>query len=965
MVQQQAQQLQQMTKVLEGVQKDVRRTVSVMQYNILASYLGKNTQPWFLYGADIDAEERAKIFACFNERRPDGTPKHAWPDYVTGILSAEEIAEVERYDAFFRWDFRRQKLLEQIGIMDPDVLSLVELDDHEFFADCLSDEWDSVFRKRPRASSADGCGIFWRKSKFEKLASEGFDMVDGNDDKGREKRDRSCVMVLLKWRVANQHILPLVVVSTHLAKDPYNKAQTAIRVRQVTQIMASLTEFTAKHQARHCPVVLLGDLNARHFGEIRGIARTVWQIKGEPVHKFLWGATDVNTGPTSVTKARHCRIDVVQYLSSHMEAASAQTTSHGITQKRSASGQVLDVLPVPKLDPGEAALTARHWHLTDTCCHCNVTTITTLPGRGTRSAAHRAAQSFPLPEYADWYLRLARAKVAKQFHTVIFVWHLRATYAHLLSHTIRVRCYHVSASAMASHTLQWIQRHAKDRWVQRAHEQMYRSRAAFKLKQLDAQFKFLNRSSVVLDLGCYAGGWSQVALQRTAGHRGGALVIGVDKVMMEPLEGQQFVQGDIDHAATMRQVESLLCGRQATVVLSDLAPKMIGNSIDDHLASVELSKGALRWALKFLRAEGWFVAKVFAGGALDGFKAQLAEHFAKAACCEHLTCPNSQAEGLEERERGGLPRLLGLSWPALRQNPLSKKAAAAGSQLKVMLDLEEASLPRWAFGRFRVIPNAEHPSDHFPVFVTFILKDGYEKHRDCARAWLECVAGREKVHPLTDEELRDAFEFFDRDRQECIHRRDLEEACLDLRCNFHVDVPKLLVDCFPNKQISFQNFLRAYEASLRSDRLRAVGDLECAFRYFAGEKESIEVDTLEAAFREITPISFSDEEVKDMIGRVSQDGSPCGKASVHLKDFCEVVCRATFPNREVVVSTGTESRTFSQRSPTKEISTRLKILHKTVSGQGFQDLDRSNSKGSVISEMPLRIDKHLAPPVMH
>ena len=133
-----------------------------------------------------------------------------------------------------------------------------------------------------------------------------------------------------------------------------------------------------------------------------------------------------------------------------MEAASAQTTSHGITQKRSASGQVLDVLPVPKLDPGEAALTARHWHLTDTCCHCNVTTITTLPGRGTRSAAHRAAQSFPLPEYADWYLRLARAKVAKQFHTVIFVWHLRATYAHLLSHTIRVRCYHVSASAMAS-----------------------------------------------------------------------------------------------------------------------------------------------------------------------------------------------------------------------------------------------------------------------------------------------------------------------------------------------------------------------------------------------------------------------------------------------------------------------------------------------------------------------------------
>ena len=57
-----------------------------------------------------------------------------------------------------------------------------------------------------------------------------------------------------------------------------------------------------------------------------------------------------------------------------------------------------------------------------------------------------------------------------------------------------------------------------------------------------------------------------------------------------------------------------------------------------------------------------------------------------------------------------------------------------------------------------MIPNAEHPSDHFPVVVSFMLKDGYEKHRECARAWLECVAGRQKVHPLSNEELRDAFE---------------------------------------------------------------------------------------------------------------------------------------------------------------------------------------------------------------
>jgi len=586
LVHQQAQQLKLMAKALEGVQKDVRRTVSVMQYNILASYLGKNTQPWFLYGADIEPEAREKVFKLFNQRGTDGKPQNKWPEYVKGILSPQQIEEVELQDAFFRWESRREKLVNKIMELDADVLSLVELDDHAFFAQSLDPEWDSVFRKRPRANSADGCGIFWRRRKFELVASEGFDMIDGNDDKGREKRDRSCLMVLLKWKTAGNNVAPLVVVSTHLAKDPYNKAQTAIRVRQVTQIMATLTTFTGKHQARDSPVILLGDLNARHFGEIRGIARTVWQIKGDPIHKFLWHATDVNTGATSVTKARHCRIDVVQYLSSHME--------------------VLDVMPMPKLKDDE------------------------------------------------------------------------------------------------------------------------------------------------------------------------------------------------------------------------------------------------------------------------------------------------------------------------------------------------------------VIPNAEHPSDHFPVFVTFMLKDGYEKHRECARAWLECVAGREKVHPLSNEELRDAFEFFDRDRNECIHLQDLEEACFELRSNFHVDVPTLLLECFPENQISFEDFLRAYEASLRTDRMRAVGDLECAFRYFAGDAESIHPDTLEAAFREITPISFSDDEVKDMIGRVS---GAAAQASVHLRDFCEVVCRATFPNREgrealVVASTPKSSRDVTPhgRMGTKEMGNRLHLLQKAVSGKGLTVDFSPQSEGSNLNK---------------
>eukprot|EP00931_Biecheleriopsis_adriatica_P038222 TRINITY_DN21916_c0_g1_i1.p1 TRINITY_DN21916_c0_g1~~TRINITY_DN21916_c0_g1_i1.p1 ORF type:complete len:647 (-),score=110.17 TRINITY_DN21916_c0_g1_i1:44-1984(-) len=576
----QALQLQEMQMALHSVSRDSRRTVSVLQYNVLAAYLGKNTQPWFLYGAEVSPAAREKIFSRFYAKGPDGKPSYPWPRYVEGILPPAEIAEIERIDTeHFNWEKRSIKLIDQIRSLDADVISLVELDHFPFFARCLDDGWDSIFQKRPRKASADGCGIFWRRSKFSLIDSKGFDMVDGSDDRGLEKRDRSCLMALLRWRASSSQQKNLVVISTHLAKDPYNRAQTAIRVRQVAQIMASLTEFTAAHSVQDCPVVLLGDLNAHHLGEIRGIARTVWQIKGAPIHKFLWGASDVNTGPTSITKARQCRIDAVQYLSSHME--------------------VQDVAPVPRLPPGE------------------------------------------------------------------------------------------------------------------------------------------------------------------------------------------------------------------------------------------------------------------------------------------------------------------------------------------------------------VIPNDEHPSDHFPVCATFVIKDTYQKHREYARAWLECVAGREKFYPLADEELRDAFEFFDRDKSGQIHRHDLEEACLDLHCvQFSVDVQSLLLSCFPDKQISYENFLRAYEARLSAERMRCIGDLECAFRYFAGGKSEIQLSCLETAFREITPISFSDAEVKEMICRVTAGRSLDSQESVKLRDFCEVVCRSTFPRRNAP-----DLRSFtSARSSTKEIGSRLQDLHEAISPvkspsarDVLRDLDRDVS----------------------
>jgi len=476
----------------------------------------------------VDKETRERVFTKYNARDDMGKPINGWPAYGEGILTPAEIAEIERRNEYFKWESRGEKIVAELLKADADVISLVENDKQTYFAERLRRTWDSVFHKRPREASPDGCSIFWRSSKFRLEASYGLDFVDGMCRKGREKRDRSCLMVLLRWIVGGK---PLVIVSTHLAKDPYDPSQTATRVRQVAQIMEGLTEFTLQHRAYEAPVILMGDLNARHFGEIRGIARTVWQVKGSRIHKFLWNASDVPTGPTSITEARQARIDVVQYMSSQLE--------------------ILEVKDVPKLSPGD------------------------------------------------------------------------------------------------------------------------------------------------------------------------------------------------------------------------------------------------------------------------------------------------------------------------------------------------------------VIPNETHPSDHFPVGVTFLLKDDYQINKACARAWLECVAGREKVHPLTDFELRNAFEFFDRDRSDLLDRNDLEEACCELgSTNFDVDVQRGLLECFPDQTITWQNFVRAYEALLTAEKMRCIGDLEYAFKYFARGSGRIQVSTLEKAFREICPISFSDEEVSGMIARLEFMEGDDGEDTVDLNKFCKVVANASFPHRD-------------------------------------------------------------------
>ena len=174
-----------------------------------------------------------------------------------------------------------------------------------------------------------------------------------------------------------------------------------------------------------------------------------------------------------------------------------------------------------------------------------------------------------------------------------------------------------------SNSKQWIQRQISDKYVRKAQELEYRSRAAFKLIQMDDQFCFLRPNSVVVDLGCFSGGWSQVALARCPNGR----IVGVDKVRMDSLPNHTFVHGDITEASTVEAVLGALSGKQADIVISDMAPAISGRKLDDHDSAIELSLIACEFVDKVLSPGGWFVIKSFYGPKSSEFVLYLKSRF--------------------------------------------------------------------------------------------------------------------------------------------------------------------------------------------------------------------------------------------------------------------------------------------------------------------------------------------------
>jgi 23S rRNA (uridine2552-2'-O)-methyltransferase len=175
---------------------------------------------------------------------------------------------------------------------------------------------------------------------------------------------------------------------------------------------------------------------------------------------------------------------------------------------------------------------------------------------------------------------------------------------------------------MAKSNKAWLRRHVTDSYVRKAREQGYRSRAAFKLLELDSKEHLFRPGAVVVDLGAAPGSWSQVAAAKTLP---GGKVIAVDLLDIAPISGVTVLKGDFREAGLLQALD----GRRADVILSDVLPNLSGIPNVDQARAAELAFAAAEFCQKALKSDGVFVLKTFQGEAFNGVLQRLKHDFVK------------------------------------------------------------------------------------------------------------------------------------------------------------------------------------------------------------------------------------------------------------------------------------------------------------------------------------------------
>ncbi len=186
----------------------------------------------------------------------------------------------------------------------------------------------------------------------------------------------------------------------------------------------------------------------------------------------------------------------------------------------------------------------------------------------------------------------------------------------------------------------WLERQLNDPYVARAKREGYRSRAAFKLLEIDEKYHILKPGQRIVDLGAAPGGWSQIAAKKV-GPKG--KIVGIDLLPIDPMAGVEFIQLDfLDESAPGKLIEML--GGPADVVMSDMAANTTGHKKTDHLRIIGLAEAAIYFAREILAPGGAFVAKVFQGGTENQLLADLKRDF---AVVRHVKPAASRADSAE------------------------------------------------------------------------------------------------------------------------------------------------------------------------------------------------------------------------------------------------------------------------------------------------------------------------------
>ena len=198
----------------------------------------------------------------------------------------------------------------------------------------------------------------------------------------------------------------------------------------------------------------------------------------------------------------------------------------------------------------------------------------------------------------------------------------------------------VRTKGLKASSSRWLERQLNDPYVAEAKRQGYRSRAAFKLIELDEKFRLLKKNATVLDLGAAPGGWSQVARQRVGA---GGRVVGADILEIAPIEGVDLLTLDMLSAEAPAAIRAAL-GGPADVVLSDMAAPTTGHQRTDQIRTAVLFESALEIAEDVLAPGGAFVGKVFQGGASPELLSRLKRTFRDV---KHHKPPASRADSVE------------------------------------------------------------------------------------------------------------------------------------------------------------------------------------------------------------------------------------------------------------------------------------------------------------------------------